>query len=245
MSAKYETTVVLPTNGKMYGAEGPREVTLRAMTTKEEKILLGSTGDNTFDKIVKSCIVSPSDLNLDDLIVSDSHFLLMKLRAHTYGSDYHIECTCPECGKVEKKTINLDDFPVYMLDDDFKEPIEFTLPMSGDKLECKLLRNKDITYVNRLAHKLARNTKTSEEEIAYNIRMSRHIVRINGEDVDDATAQLYTQNMHGRDSAYFWWSLNKVLVGYDTTVECTCPNCGADYEIGMPITSEFFRPSFD
>ena len=59
MSAKYETTVTLPTNGKMYGDDGPVDVTLRAMTTKEEKLLLGSTSSNVFDDIVKACIVEP------------------------------------------------------------------------------------------------------------------------------------------------------------------------------------------
>lgn len=244
MSAKYETTVTLPTNGKMYGDDGPVDVTLRAMTTKEEKLLLGSTSSNVFDDIVKACIVEPKDLDFGSLIASDAHFLLLKLRAHTYGSDYNIECKCPQCGRKEQMTINLDDFPVYTLDDNFVEPIEFTLPMSGDKLACRLLRNKDLEFVNRQARKLSKTLKVPQEEIAYNLRMSRHIVKINDEPVDDARSQAYTQDMHGRDSAYFWSQLNKILIGYDTTIEAICPNCNTEYEMSMPITSEFFRPTF-
>lgn len=244
-AAKYETTVTLPTNGHLYGPDGPVDVTLRAMTTKEEKILLGSSSDNVFDKVIKACIVEPKDLNLDDLILSDINFLLLKLRIHTYGSDYKIETTCPNCGSIDYRTINLDDFPIYTLSEDFKEPIKMKLPMSGDTLECNLLRNKDVKFVDRLAKKLSRTSKTNTDAIAYNIRMAKYIQSINGEKVDGSKAQAYTQNMHSRDSAYFWWKINKILIGYDTTMELTCSECNSDYETAMPITSEFFRPTFD
>ena len=87
-------------------------------------------------------------------------------------------------------------------------------------------------------------SKVPAEEIAYNLRMSRYITAINGEKVDDTKTQAYTQEMHGRDSATFWGAINKTLIGYDTTIELTCPNCNTDYEVSMPITSEFFRPTY-
>ena len=48
-----------------------------------------------------------------------------------------------------------------------------------------------------------------------------------------------------RDSAEMRSALEKVLVGVDTTITQTCPSCGEEFTFGMPLTSEFFRPSFE
>lgn len=244
MSVKYETTVKLPSNGRLY-EDIPTELTIRAMTTAEEKLILGSTSADAFDRILKNCVVNPPNIDIGKLVSSDKHFLMLKLRTHTYGSNYNVTCKCPECRKKIELEVNLDDFPVAELPDDFEEPIEFDLPVNGDKLACKLLRGSDLESIHRQSKKLAKSMKLSPDELAFDLRMAKYITKINGEPVEDSFQVLkYVQTLHGQDSAYFWFKLNEVELGYDTTIEVECPNCGNDFETVMPITTEFFRPKF-
>ena len=244
---KFETTVQLPTNGFLYPEENNiTEVTLRDITTKEEKMLLGSTSDNTITNIVKACVVEPRGFDLDNLITSDLHYLLLQLRIHTYGSIYKVSFRCPHCGASEIAPINLEeDLICYRLEEPFKQPFEFELPVSKTILGCRLLTNKDSRFISNFSKKLSKNSPQNRQQVSYNLRMARHIVTIDGEEVSDGEAQKFVQNMHGKDSAYFWWKINDVKIGYDTEVEHTCSNCGADFEITMPISGEFFRPTFD
>ena len=240
----YEITVNLPSGGLLYD-DIPAQITLRAMTTADEKFLFGSTSSNAFSKVLQSCIVEPKNIDVSKLLPFDEQFLIIKLRTHTYGSLYHIAGVCPECGERHEFEVNLDEMPVIELDHDFKEPIECTLPECGDKLQLRLLRNKDFIAVRNQAKKLAKRMGVNARELEYVIRMSRYIVTINGEQTNDGAAQQYVEHLSGRDSAYFWWLLNdSVECGLDTTEEVTCPSCGEDYDLEFQINSEFFRPKF-
>lgn len=244
MSSNYEISVELPSRGLVYDPPIDPIITLRHITTREEKKMLASTSDNALEVLIKDCIVEPKDLDVKKLIAADRHFLMMKLRIHTYGSEYNVEGRCPLCNAKHDFKIDLDEFPVNMLDEDFKQPIAITLPMSGDKLELRLLQGSDVEAVNRQAKKMAKMMKVDKSELEYVLRMAMHIVSINGKEVDNGTAQGYVENMHARDSAYFWFCLDEIKIGYDTTIEVMCPDCRRDIEFEMPITREFFRPSF-
>lgn len=243
-ASNYETTVSLPSRGILY-EDIPEEITLRAITTNDEKMLYGSTSGNTFSKVLKSCIVTPEDMNVGDLLPFDEQFLMLKLRTHTYGSMYNIQGTCPECGHKHVFEVNLDEFPVFTLDENFKEPLVFTLPECGSELSVKLLRNRDYDSIRNQARKIARVTGANAKELEYLYRMARYIKAVDGEAVDEGKAQNFVEKLTGRDSAYFWWRIDEeVKCGVDTLSEVTCPNCGEIYEVPFQITSEFFRPRF-
>ena len=160
MSVKYETTVKLPSNGRLYD-DIPTELTIRAMTTAEEKLILGSTSEDAFDRILKNCVVNPANLDINKLVSSDKHFLMLKLRTHTYGSMYNVNCRCPECKNRIELDVNLDEFPIYELPEGFSEPIEFELPVNGDKLSCRLLRGSDLESIRKQAKKLSKSMKVN------------------------------------------------------------------------------------
>lgn len=244
----YETTVHLPSNGNLYSEEEriPADVTIRAITTAEEKFLLGSSSVNALDKIIEACIVKPKGLRMANLVLADENFLLYKLRIHTYGPEYNITTTCPHCGASNDSRVDLNDFIVYELGDDFEEPFDIELPMSGDTLTCRLLRKGAIDAIETRARKLASKMPgVGPDEVAYNMRLARYITQINGKDVTWDEAQQYTEHMHGRDSAWFWHEINSIRMGYDTDVEIDCPSCGNTYDTPLPMTQEFFRPSFE
>lgn len=243
-NANYEGTFELPSRG-MLNETIPAEITMRGMTTKEEKILFASSGGNVFEKILKNCIVEPKDIDLGDMISADEIFLILQLRKLTYGNEYTVTGQCPECGAKESYRIDLDDFTIHYLPVEFEEPIQVKLPKSGDELSLKILRKQDIEHIEKQAKKMSKQFNLPVRELEYTMRMARFITAINGEKVESEEARLYVENMLGYDSAFFWSELNKIKVGYDTTVSVSCKSCQEDFEFDMPITREFFRPSFE
>lgn len=244
-NSQYETTVLLPSKGLLYD-DIPEEITIRSMTTNDEKIIFGSTSGDAVAKVLQRCIVNPPNLDISKLTPADESFLMLKLRTHTYGSDYSMVGHCPECRSSNTYDINLDELPVTYLSDDFEEPFTIELPQSCDKLSIRLLRNKDYTMIRNQAKKIAKKMHTPYRELEYIYRMAKYIVAINDEEIDQPKAQEYVTNLVGKDSAYFFWKLNQVAdYGVDTSSLVTCKDCGEDFELPFEITSEFFRPKFN
>ena len=248
MTKHYTLDVELPTKGLIYD-DIPGEFTLRNITTKEEKLIYSQNNENFMYDLVEECITEPKNVSTEELVISDTYFLLVKLRIHTYGSVYNVEHNCPQCGHKNKFKVDFDDeFQIYELEDDFEEPIFFKLPVSEDEIGIKLLRGKDIKDVDKEAQRKIRAFPNQRGDPTMEIRMKKYITHINGEEVDQAIASQYVEDgLHGRDSAYFWHKVNDIDIGYDPTVIRTCENmrCGANLEFMLPLTPEFFRPSFD
>ena len=188
MASTNLTTVTLPSKGLLYEGISP-EFTLRSMGVAEEKMIFGSSNANAVQRALRSCIVEPKNIDFDEMLSADEHFLLMKWRIHTFGPEYHISGKCPECGKKAEYDINLDDLFINELKDDFKEPIEITLIDSKDKLEVRLLRNSDIDAVERQAKRMSKSLGVPQGELEYVMRMARMITSINKEEQDTVFAQ--------------------------------------------------------
>lgn len=241
----YETTVTLPSKGLIYGGKIPAEISLRGMTTRDEKILYASTGNNVFQKLLKSCITDPKDIDTNKLIASDELFLVLQLRMITYGPEYKVDVTCPTCGATNTYTIMLNELDVNYLDDDFKEPVEVTLPRSGHKLSLKILRNEDSDFIDRYSKKFAKQFNLNVREVEFTARLAKYITAIDGEQVDFTTAKDFVDNLMSRDSAEIRSAMNRILVGVDTRTSVTCKSCSDEFTFSMPLTSEFFRPTFE
>lgn len=240
----YETTVLLPSKGILYREDGiPANITLRGMTTRDEKIMYASQGADVFKKILRNCIVSPENIDINRLISADEMFLILQLRMVTFGDKYKVRSTCPHCGAVEEHEISLSDFETLYLDDDFTEPIKVELPRSGDVISLRLLRNSDTEYIEKYAKRFAKQFNQNYKEVLYICRMAKYIVAINDKPVDFIDARSYVENMLSMDSAKMQSVIGSIIVGVDTTVDHECTTCGEYYDFQMPITSEFFRPT--
>lgn len=241
----YETTVTLPSKGIIYNGAIPAEVSLRGMTTRDEKILYASQGGNVFKKLLKSCITDPKDLDTNKLIASDELFLVLQLRMITYGPEYKVEAQCPHCGKTNTYKLMLNELDINYLDDNFKEPITVKLPRSGHTLELKILRNEDSEFVERYSKKFAKQFNLSVREVEFTARLAKYILSIDGHKVDFETAIDFVNNMMSRDTAEIRSAMSKILVGVDTRVSVDCLSCNEEFTFNMPLTSEFFRPTFE
>lgn len=241
--ANYTEKCMLPSRG-LLGNIG-EEVVLRNMTTSEEKMLLGSTAD-ALDNILKACIVSPKDLNLEDLISPDKHFLIMKLRLISYGKDYFVQARCLSCNQMSEFKIDLDALSINYLPDNFKEPYdEFVLPVSKKEIALRIPKIADLNIADTKAKRYNRKFPEAKGDMAYIYRLMTNILTVDGVELKSTELQTFIEEMHSKDSSYFKNRINKLKVGYDTDIIEECPKCQDEVRFDLPITAEFFRTRYD
>jgi hypothetical protein len=246
--------MTVPSRGVLYNGLLPDgEVTYNPMTGKEEKILAGGSrnGASVIDSILKSCMPD-LPVSVDDLLTNDKYFMLLVLRAQSYGSIYKFQVKCESCARKFTHEVNLgftdteeeDDsaFMVRVLTADTVEPFETDpLPSSKDVIKFRLLRGKDEKAIQRFAESAAAKGRQSGDP-SYIYRLARHLVAVNDKEIDAFEAQAYVENMIGMDSNALRNAIEKADCGVDTTVKAQCPLCDEDNEFLLPMTPEFFRP---
>ena len=239
----FEKTVQLPSNG-LFG--GPKEITLRAMTTKEEKILMSSKDFSVFDRLVKSCCIEPKELDTGLLHQNDIMYLVYALRQLTFGDSYVQEIVCPECGFKQEVEIDISEMTINLLDTEgLEKKLQVKLPVNGDELQLKLLSSGDIKRLDKVVKiKASKGKLLDPESYEFTIKLMETIVTKNGEEFEDEEAKRhYVDELNMRDLVAIQNTLSKIEFGLDNTVIKTCSKCKEDVEVNGLICPEFFRPS--
>lgn len=248
-STTIQETYQLPSLGKLYGDNFPSEVTIRSMTTFEEKMRLGNQGFwKTITGILNAVVTSPENFDSSDMTLFDFNFLMYKMRTVSYGPTYKVQVTCPHCGKTMISKVNLDDLKVNYLDPEAKEPFTVgPLPRSGDILQCRHVRVRDQINNERKSKDILRNHPDYQGDPAYILLMTSQISSVNGESKLPIELQMYVEKMSAMDSAYFRQAYDKQINGLGLDMRCNdvCESCGESFEFDLPFNSEFFRPTFD
>ena len=242
-----QETYTLPSGGKLYGDNTIDQVTLRAMTTNDEKMRLSSTGLNVIPDLIKRCVVSPENLDVYDLKMFDLHYLMYKLRTVTYGPEYKLNLTCNHCNKPIEMKIDLDSIPVKEVPEDFKEPFVIgPLPVSGEIIEARLLSIRDFINIDREATRIKSKFEEYEGDPEYILNYKYKIVSIDGQAPNPAKIQNWIENLHARDARYFDSKYDEISsrYGMDLHVFDICPKCGEEIEFDLIVTTEFFRPKY-
>lgn len=244
--AEYTKEVFLPSKGVFYPdheeLSGP--IKIRMMTTEDEKVVFGSSGNKMTKRLIEGCLVEPK-FDTDILIPQDLQYLFMQLRVFTYGADYHLKCKC-DCEASFEAKINIDeDLVVYEIPDDFDTKLKIELPVSKTKLVCKYLTVADNDKIASRAKNFAKKTGKNSDEFEFVYRKAFRILTIDGEEKEFADREKFVRELVGRDSAYLDSKLNSVKIGYDYLVTVRCPECGQEFETVFEMNSEFFRPRFD
>ena len=240
---KYTQVLPLPSDG-YFG--GPKEITIRAMTTKEEKILYSTRDESFIKKIVKSCTIEPSSLDVGKLHPEDLVYILFSIRNLTFGPTYKQPTFCPFCGAKNFTEINITDFSYTSLDTtgiDGKLFIE--LPVSKDKVHLKLLSIQDSDNIDREVERLA--SKGSLKDPAghnFFMRLCASVDSVEDKTFEsDKDKQNYLNNLHARDVNAIRNRLNTFNLGMNTTFLTKCEACGEEYEVTGAYCPEFFRPT--
>lgn len=236
----------LPSLGRLYGDKVPGgAVTIRMMNTQDEKNLSGNQGnpERAVSKLLDSVIQSPAGIFSANLLSTDRIFLLIKLRALTFLPQYNYKIVCPnkDCKKVNSFVQNLDELPIDYLPEDFVEPFQVNLPVSGDTLMLRLPRGIDEENVPRESKRLL--DKGSDGDNSYIVRLAMFIDSINDEKPETFIMRLaYAQKLYAMDAAVVRTAIDDVKFGVDLNIYTECKACGTDIESILPMGDEFFRP---
>jgi hypothetical protein len=250
----------LPYEGQIKGGT----VKVSPMTTREEKALssLGSnSGLSMVDLLISRCVHGTGDLRPQDLLVGDRAFLMMAIRAASFGQDYQFQMICDYCRAQFRHTVKIpDDLEVVYLKEGFKEPFSVTLPNSKIKLNLRLLRGSDEAELTRLQKTAFKNVDPSVDgDPLYSLRMVKHIVSAevpskdpeaesdtvvienNSRDNQNRLIKLY-ESLISLDGMALRDALSEADCGVNTEIEFTCPSCKESFNSAMPVKLEFFRP---
>lgn len=238
--ARLTEKVTLPSNGVLYDPKRiPASLTIHNMTVEDEALLYGSNSDKAITQILKSVI--EEDIDVDELITADKHFLLVRARILTYGPIYKVSGIRCRCGKDQTYEIDLAKLPVNMLDSSTEIEREITLPVSGLVFKIKLPTGYDILEMEREVKRKVSKYNINEGVANYIGGLAMNIVAINGNDVLFDEAYKFVSELTGRDSSYLKKEINSIEVGLDTLIIEECSSCGRDIEFRLPMSSDFFR----
>lgn len=243
---RYEKEIDVPSNGYL---GGPKKITIRAMTTAEEKILYSSRDFGFIKKICKACTTVPKQLDTSLLLPQDLMFMLFQIRELTFGPVYKQPIKCPHCGMQQEADINIADFEYKILDDDISTKLFIDLPISKANVHLKFLSQDEIDNVENEVTTLFQEGKISDIEGNMLIRKIAHMIdTVTGIKFEDFNHKLsYLNKLHMADFNAIRNKLNEVAetFGLNNNVVVTCenPNCEGKVEVVGTICPEFFRPT--
>lgn len=241
--------VALPSAG-YFG--GPLNVKVRRMTIREEEILyLSDDNPNYLDDIALSCIVSPSNVSLNQLHPNDLMCILFAIRNISFDATYRQNSICPSCRQSHIETVDITKLPINFLDKNYVDIMrEVKLPDSGDTITLKILTEGELLALDEKIQQGIRTNKiVNPNQIKlYEFQMRREAVidLLNGEPFKGIQEKRnYINNMTSKDYNKIMNASNAIRnsFGLDRTLEVKCPNCKRTYESEAAIVPEFFRPS--
>jgi len=240
------TRVQLPSRGYLYdGNLENGEVSIRPMTTNEEKLLLskGKSRTELFTMLLNACLETKG-ITANDMLATDRIFLLFMLRNISYGADYSFLIKCPECGEKLNHLLKIpDDIHLVALEPkDAEEPYEVTLPMSGAKVGLRRLRGRDELQIQDYAKRNIELQPTELGDPRYIYSMALQIVMLNGKDMGILDSLSFCKTLIGGDSLAVQYAIEDHQCGLDLSMTFTCRSCGEEFDEEIPLTEEFFRP---
>jgi hypothetical protein len=260
---------VLPSKGLYYGwPDGV--VKVKAMGQVAEKVLatqrLAQSGQS-LDYLFKECCRFPGDFDPANLLLGDRTFLLYFLRGVTHGNEYEFSLTCPntDCAVQSMHTYDLNQLAstvVWANEDLGSEPFKIVLPYltktTGRDVWVSLrylrasdandILNKRKTKRSQVAKPAKRNpfVKRRESETEYDDAVTENLekVIVNVMGVTDYyTIKSFVERLHAQDTSTIRDWMKDNTPGIDSSIEISCPECGNDFTVDMPITADFFRPA--
>jgi predicted RNA-binding Zn-ribbon protein involved in translation (DUF1610 family) len=244
-----QETFTLPSKGKLYETEFDPKITLRSMTTMDEMKRLSPSDSEyrTLSEIIESCIAEKLPISVYDMCMGDYIYLLHKLRIVTYGSEYKMVITCPNCGEIVNSIVDLDKELVIEYDPKNYEDMEITLPVTKKKILLRLQTPRMFDNIKDQAKELKMKTKDDSMNYELLFGTMSYIAKIDGSNVNDIQKEAFVRKLPMKDVYYILQKGAKFngKVGIDTSVIAKCPKCGYECVTSFRPGQEFFGPTFD
>ena len=244
--------VELPSKGKLYPEGHPlhnkEEIEIRYMTAKDEDILTSKTllqKGIAIERVLENVIVDKS-IRVEDLLIGDKNAIIIATRITGYGEEYETRIACPSCARSVEYSFDLSLLSTNHGEEIEEENVEATLdgtyivtvPVTGVRVEIRLLTGADETYLTKLAENKAKKKLPAS---ALTDQFMRMVVSINGDQRNTSRAA-FVQHMPARDSKYLRGIYEKISPNIDMTQTFICESCGFEQDMEVPLTVDFFWP---
>lgn len=246
---KAQETFTLPSKGYLYAPEDNigSSLTLRRMTTAEDKMRLRNASDDEIKKaILQACILN-ENIDAGKLKLVDANYLFFRLRCISLLNDmYKVTCYCNRCRTEFVHELNLTQVPVTFLSKDKLKNMSFELPISKDRIELKYPSLNDLIRISsQLADYFEKFPNADRGETAYTISGVLYINTVNGNHLLTEELEYYLDNMDIIDGKLLRDKIGQLddFYGFQNNLKTKCPKCGSEVTHGLPLTSELFNPS--
>jgi hypothetical protein len=242
---RISATVELPSKGLFYGTSCPDGIVeLYPMTGKEEALVAGmDPGDITevFDILLRRCLKTP--LDPDDMLSTDKFYLVLVLRANSYGSLYEFRVRCPNCGLFQNKHCDVPtDFEILWYKGEANEPYEIELPISKNRVKYRLLRGRDDRDILKWRNREMEKDSQTYGDPAHVYGMAKHVVEINGQPPENIGVSMrFYEGLLAGDASVFSNAIDDHISGVNTELDVDCKKCKVHFKTDMPFTAGFFR----
>jgi len=241
------TPVTLPSRGIPYNVGGKNwlpegKCLVSSMTVKDVKMYANKALD-PHDKasllLFNTCLFG--ELKPDDLILADQFFLLIKVRAISYGNKYPFQMMCSACDTQFKHEIDIERTMGYKeLSDEWEEPFKVQLPVSQHIVELRLLRGADERAISSKVKK-SKQQGGGEAGAKLGLALAQAIMTVNGETLTGLAAQAFVEKLAMRDCQAIEDTIDENSCGYDPEFEVPCSECGFNQMVRLPFGPDFFR----
>lgn len=245
---KSRESYTLPSKGLIYAPEDriPASVTLRRMTTKEEKIRLRNESEDKIRRdLLQACILDEFDVS--KLKLEDANFLLFRLRALSLLDDtYKLSLQCGGCGTEFVHQINLSEVPIKYMEEKSLEKMNIVLPISEAKVTLKLPSMGDIIIMgDTLRDYMSKFPNADKGEIIYTLSTMLYVDMVNNQKILNEVLEDFIDGLDILDVRALKEATSDIdnIYGFATDLETECPVCHKKVKHGLPITSELFNPS--
>jgi hypothetical protein len=245
--------VELPSRGSLYSKDHPLHgqkcVEIKHMTAKEEDILSDRAllkKGLAIDRFLRSIIIDKS-INIDSLLVGDKNSILVAARINGYGAEYDTKVICPVCFSHGRHTFDLEkqettnsvNLEELGAEQTKQGTFVFGLPKSGVEVECKVFTGVEEKRLTRSAEKRKKQKLPARD---FTAQLRTIIISVDGNE-ESSFINSFVENMPAADSRHLRSTYQKCVPNVELKDAFTCDECGAETELEVPFTTDFFWPN--
>jgi len=250
-SSQPTETVTLPSKGHFYPENHPLAkgvIEIFSVTARHEDILSNSNlikKGIVLDEFLKALIATPN-VTINDLLIGDKNALFIAARRSAYGDIYTTKIKCPECGAESNPEIDLSKIGFKEIEfaaAKGENKLSFKLPNSGKLVTFSLLTHKDDSDIDQELKALAKFGGTNATSPEITTRLKYTIKSIDGETDRVKIKNFVDEHLTAKDSLALRKFVREHTPDMDMNFEFTCPACGHQAKIGVPLGANFFWPN--
>jgi len=240
--------IELPTKGLFYPPDHPlhncSEVEMRYMSAKETDILTSKSllkKGIAIDRMIESLLID-KNIKANEMFTGDKNALVVAARISGFGSDYEAQITCENCGQASEHTFELNNIKIKEANEEIRFSNRGTffikLPKTEIEAECCLLTGQD---ERNLIEQTEKRKKLKLRDTTLTDQYKMIIVSLNGV-TERSKVEEFVDVMPAMDAVHLRKEYDRARPDVDMTCSFECDQCGANNDVGIPFSANFFWP---